>query len=108
MQSDDLGIAEAMRACFEQHGRSYFCPAKPVGMATGQSQAPPTPAAASVAACSTQPLPSETCWSAQGWHEPCLLPVPSDREVFCQQQGLPVYQTLLYRTACAAHDLPAF
>ena len=98
LQSDDLGIAEAMRACFEQHGHSHFRPA--LGPSSVQSSEVIASAAASVQPHSRQPVSPKSRGLAEGWHERCL-PVPSDREVLCQQQGMPIYRTVLVRTETA-------
>lgn len=105
MQSDDLGIADAMRACFEQHGRSQFRPVDPAEMAAVHSRESAFTAEAVSLSCCGQPSPYADHWALQGWHEPCL-PALSDREVLCQQQGLPVYRTVLYRADISEKGLP--
>ncbi len=97
LQSDDLGIAEAVRACFEQHGHSHFRPAETVGRAPVPSSPSTSSATASVPARLRQPISPEPHGVVEGWHDSCL-PVPSDREVLCLQQGLPIYRTVLVRT----------
>ena len=117
LQSDEQDVASDMRTCFEQHGRSAF---RPVGdsdwdvcchVLSGAKDREKVrlsadswvPAIPSVCEHSDAPVGAnvrERCSDGpcdeDGWHRSCL-PVPSDREVICQLNGLPIYRTVLVR-----------
>ena len=106
MQSDEVGVALAMRTCFEQHGRGSFRPAGESDLdacrhrlsgAKFYGKSPPS-AASTVQFSANAPQQSQQQepFEEQGWHTPCL-PVPSDREVICQMNGLPIFRTVLVR-----------
>mmetsp|Transcript_15948 Transcript_15948/g.44534 ORF Transcript_15948/g.44534 Transcript_15948/m.44534 type:complete len:336 (-) Transcript_15948:24-1031(-) len=92
LQSDVEEVAAAMRANFEKHGAGRFeVAAEHLEGQTFSCSLPPE---------TNEDVQQDTWtsqWVSHGWMAENPLGVPTEREVYTQESGLPVYRVLLVR-----------